>query len=104
MAYSRYQDIPEKKDERNRRIVRSTLYPPIARHDEDIYVLTTTGDTLYALADKYYGDVNYYWIIGVANENIDKSSQNLPPGIQLRIPSQRIKILRDFEDLNNPLI
>lgn len=103
MAYSRYQEIPQKKSD-NRRVVRTTVYPPIKRHNDDIYVLTVVGDTLYALADKYYGSVNYYWIIGEANENLEKATQNIPPGLQLRIPSQLSKILRDFEDLNNPLI
>lgn len=103
MAYSRYQDIPLKRSEQNNRVVRSTLYPPISRHDDDIYVLTTTGDTLYALSQQYYGNVNYYWVIGEANENISKMSQNLQPGLQLRIPSQLNQILTDFEDLNNPL-
>lgn len=103
MAYSRYQDIPTKKDHGSR-VTRTTVYPAIKRHDEDVYVLTTAGDTLYALAQQYYDDVNYYWIIGEANENVDKSTQNLPAGLQLRIPSQLAKILTEFEDLNNPLI
>ena len=104
MPYSRYQDIPQKKDAGNTTVTRSTLYPHIPRHNDDIYVITTTGDTLYALAQKYYGDVNYYWVIGEANENVSKVTQNPAPGIQLRIPSQLPKIIQDFEDLNNPLI
>ena len=105
MGYSRYTDIPNKKDTTyGIRSKRSTLYPPIARTDSDTYVLTQSGDTTYALAQKYYGDVNYYWVIGEANESIKKATQNIPPGTQLRIPSQLAKVLRDFEDLNNPLI
>ena len=101
MAYGRYQKIPQKKDANNRRVLLSTIYPPIARHPDDIYVLTTVGDTLYALAYQYYRSVNYYWIIAEANEGLDKTTQNLTPGIQLRIPSQLETILREFEDLNN---
>ena len=101
MAYSRYQDIPQKKDSYNTRIVRSVVYPPISRHDQDVYIMTTIGDTLYALADKYYGDVNYYWIIGEANEKLSKKTQQLPVGLQLRIPSQLDPILSDYRDLNN---
>ena len=104
MPYSRYQDIPNKKDDHNNQVVRSTLYPPIPRHEDDIYVLTTTGDTLYALAETYYNDVNYYWVIGEANEKVNKRTQKIQPGLQLRIPSQLTTILRDFEELNNPLI
>ena len=101
MAYNRYQDIPQIKDSYNTRIMRSVVYPPIPRHDEDLYVITTVGDTLYALAEKYYGDVNYYWIIGEANEKLSKKTQQLPIGLQLRIPSQLDPILRDYRDLNN---
>ena len=101
MAYNRYQDVPSKTSEQGNRVVRSTLYPPIVRNDNDVYVLTTTGDTLYALAEQYYGNYNYYWIIGEANDNIDKSTQILKPGLQLRIPFDRETILKDFEDLNN---
>ena len=90
MAYNRYQDIPQKRDSYNTRIVRSVVYPPISRHDEDIYVITTIGDTLYALAD-----------IGEANENLSKKTQQIPIGLQLRIPSQLEPILRDYQDLNN---
>lgn len=101
MAYSRYTEIPQKKDNNNRRVLTSTIYPPIARHSDDTYVLTTVGDTLYAIALQYYNSVNYYWIIAEANEGLDKTTQSLIPGLQLRIPSQLQQILEDFKDLNN---
>ena len=101
MAYSRYTEIPQKKDSNNRRVLTSTIYPPIARHSDDTYVLTTVGDTLYAIALQYYNSVNYYWIIAEANEGLDKTTQSLIPGLQLRIPSQLQQILEEFKDLNN---
>lgn len=101
MAYSRYESVPETKDANNRRVRVSTIYPPIPKHPDDTYVLTTAGDTLYALSKHYYNSVNYYWIISEANEGLDKATQNLTPGLQLRIPSQLSQILADFEDLNN---
>ena len=101
MSYSRYTNIPEKRDANNRRVRVSTIYPPIPKHPDDTYVLTTTGDTLYALANQYYNSVNYYWVIAEANEGLDKSTLNLTPGLQLRIPSQLNQIISDFRDLNN---
>jgi len=101
MAYSRYANIPEKKDSNNRRVRMSTIYPPIPKHPDDTYVLTTVGDTLYALANQYYNSVNYYWVIAEANEGLDKATLNLAPGLQLRIPSQLNQIISDFRDLNN---
>lgn len=99
--YSRYQDIPDKQNQNNRRVKTSTIYPPIEKHPEDIYVRTTVGDTIHSLAHQYYRSVNYYWIIAEANENLDKTSQQITPGSLLRIPSQLTKILDDFRDLNN---
>jgi phage tail protein X len=101
MAYSRYTNIIQKRDANNRRVLTSTIYPPIPKHPDDTYVLTVVGDTLYALAAQYYNSVNYYWIIAEANEGLDKTTLLLPPGLQLRIPSQLSQILTDFEDLNN---
>lgn len=101
MAYSRYTNISEKKDTNSRRVRTSTIYPPIPKHSDDIYVLTTVGDTLYALANQYYNSVNYYWIIAEANEGLDKATLSLPPGLQLRIPSQTNEIINNFRDLNN---
>ena len=101
MAYSRYADIPEKKDANNRRVRVSTIYPPIPKHPDDTYVLTTVGDTLYALANQYYNSVNYYWVIAEATEGLNKATLNLTPGLQLRIPSQLNQIISDFRDLNN---
>lgn len=101
MAYSRYADIPEKKDPNSRRVRVSTIYPPIPKHPDDTYVLTTVGDTLYALANQYYNSVNYYWVIAEANEGLNKATLNLTPGLQLRIPSQLNQIISDFRDLNN---
>ena len=101
MPYSRYISIPQKQGTNNRRVQMSVIYPMIAKHSDDIYVLTTVGDTLYALAYQYYRSVNYYWVIGEANEGLDRSTQNLIPGTQLRIPSQLEQIIREFTDLNN---
>lgn len=101
MSYSRYTNTQIKVDSNKRRVQGSTIYPPIPLHPNDIYVLTTVGDTLYSLAFRYYRSVNYYWIIAEGNEGLDKSTQNLVPGTQLRIPSQLEQILTSFEDLNN---
>lgn len=101
MPYSRYTNTLLKRDANNRRVLMSTIYPPIPKHSDDTYVLTTVGDTLYALSLQYYNSVNYYWIIAEANEGLDKTTQQLLPGLQLRIPSQLTQILADFEDLNN---
>jgi len=96
---NRYADIGNKVDERNKRVVKPLLYPPIPRSINDIYILTTPGDRLDLLAKNYYGDVGYYWMIAQAN-GIGKGSLTIPVGVQLRIPKDVSKILEDFRELN----
>jgi hypothetical protein len=58
------------------------VFPKLAT---DIYVLTTSSDRLDLLANKYYNDTRWWWIIARAN-NIGKGTFALEPGMQLRIP------------------
>ena len=77
-------------------------YPEIPLSIGDIYVITTVGDRLDLLANQFYGDVNLWWIISMANiEKIERDSFALKPGIEIRIPVGVRKILKNFEKLNN---
>lgn len=96
---SRYREIQEKINDSNRRVTRSTLYPPIPRSLMDIYVITTPGDRIDLLAKKYYDDIGYYWIIAEGNA-IGKGTLIVPPGMQLRIPMNLSSILQDYRELN----
>jgi phage tail protein X len=96
---SRYETIQSKVTEDSKRVQTTTLYPPIPRTEQDIYVITTTGDRLDALAYKYYGSVQYYWVIAQAN-NIGLGSIAIPAGQQLRIPGNLDRILSDLAELN----
>jgi phage tail protein X len=96
---NRYTDIKTKKSEDGKRVIIPTLYPPIPRNINDIYVITSVGDRLDQLAYKYYGRVNYYWIIAEAN-GVGKGTMVLEGGIQLRIPTDTDTILREFNELN----
>ena len=97
---NRYTNIAIKKNESNRRVTRSVLYPPIPRMETDIYVMTTPGDRLDLLAYKYYSSTNYWWIIAEANA-IGKGTFVLPPGQQIRIPRDILPILEDYRQLNS---
>ena len=96
---SRYAEIKEKTNESNKRVTRPTLYPPIPRSLMDIYVMTTPGDRIDLLAQKYYSDIGYYWIIAEGN-GIGKGTLIVPPGIQLRIPMDVSTILENYRELN----
>ena len=67
------------------RVYRTARYPEFPKQVTEIYVLTTSGDRLDLLANKYYSDTRWWWIIARAN-HIGKGSFALEPGMQLRIP------------------
>ena len=100
MAIDRYQFSREIKDkEKNFRKLSSTIYPKIEIDDNDIYIYSKIGDTLWGLADKYYGDTTLWWVIAQAN-HLGKNSQVIEPGIQIRIPQNFDKIISELRILN----
>jgi hypothetical protein len=96
---NRYEAIPTTKNENDKRVTRSILYPPIPRQRNDTYLMTTLGDRLDLLARKYYGDVGYWWIIAEANA-IGKGNMAIPVGMQLRVPTDISQILSEYRTLN----
>lgn len=68
------------------RQLKSNIYPPIPRSVSDIYIISNSGDRLDLLSFKYYQDQTLWWIIAVAN-GLGKHGMIVPPGIQLRIPT-----------------
>jgi len=97
---SRYIYSKETNDLENRfRKLDSTLYPDIFSGDNDLYIISTATDRLDLLAEKYYGDVNLWWIIAQAN-NIGKGSLNITPGIKIRIPQNIENVYSNLETIN----
>ena len=100
----RYQDIKVLRDSdvlKGVRYYATVKYPEIPLSPNDIYVLTNEGDRLDLLAQQYYGDVNLYWIISIANNNLQQNSLLLPPGSQIRIPQDLSAIISAFRILNS---
>ena len=79
---------------------RGKQYPNIPLSETDVYVITTIGDRLDSLAYSYYNDVNYWWVISAANNNVTKGSMFPAPGTQLRIPTNLSNVLRLFNQFN----
>ena len=70
----------------------------ITENDEKFRKLinqTFTGDRLDSLANDYYSDSSLWWIIASAN-NIHDAAFTVPDGTELRIPSNYLKIVSDF--------
>ena len=100
---SRYSSIPLVKTETNipRRYI-NVKYPNITRSQSDIYVYVSQGDRYDILAQKYYQDVDMWWIISRANPTHPFDTLYPTPGLQLRIPdpSRISSILSEFTNLN----
>lgn len=97
---SRYDYTPIIKDEENKRLYATTIYPDIPYSNEDIYVITTIGDRLDLLAFDFYGDSTLWWIIASAND-IQPDSLVPPLGITLRIPVNVPDIINNVRLFND---
>lgn len=96
---SRYSSTPQGKRFDGKRVVLTTIYPPIRRRSDDIFIIASDADRLDTLAFKFYKDPNLWWIIGQANK-IGKGSLDVPPGIQLRIPRNIQEIIANLNSAN----
>jgi hypothetical protein len=91
-----------KKTDNNERYFGQIRYPEIPLSVNDIYVTTTSGDRLDLLANQFYKNSELWWIISMANMDlIKRDSFALKSGLEIRIPANTRKIIKDFERLNN---
>lgn len=82
-----------------KRYLRNLIYPEIQPSADDIYVITTGGDRYDKLALQFYNNVDYWWVIAVANTDV-VDSLVVTPGVQLRIPATPEKFQEALEKLN----
>jgi hypothetical protein len=97
---TRYDDRIVLKTSQGKPYYRGKVYPNIPLSETDYYVITNVGDRLDSLAYAFYNDVNYWWVISAANNNVTKGSLFPTPGTQLRIPTDLNNVLRLFEQFN----
>ena len=96
----RIQYIEEKRVD-GKRIYQPLKYPEIQTSIADIYITTAVGDRLDLLADQFYNNTDYWWIIANANPNVlRRDSYRIKEGIELRIPADFEKVISDFRKLN----
>jgi len=95
---SRYPSDIEIRYSGKPRQFKSNIYPPIPRAITDIYLISNSGDRLDILAYKYYRDQTLWWIIATAN-GLGKSGMIVPPGLQLRIPTDIGEIQEVYTEL-----
>lgn len=92
---SRYEYTEKKKTFDGREVLKNKIYPNIPLRDDDVYVMTETGDRLDTLAWQYYEDPTLWWIIAAAN-NIHDAPLGLKDGTILRIPQNYLAIVSEF--------
>lgn len=92
---NRYENNETKKLNDGRLVYKSKLYPKIPKSDQDIYIVTQTGDRLDTLAYQFYEDSSLWWIIASAN-NVHDAPFALPDGTELRIPMNYVSIMNNF--------
>lgn len=63
-------------------------YPEVPEQRDDLQYTTIQTDRLDLLAQRYYGDPIFWWVIAVAND-LDLPQADLRPNLVLRIPSPR---------------
>tara|TARA_R110001606_G_scaffold388309_1_gene553548 strand:+ start:12 stop:314 length:303 start_codon:yes stop_codon:yes gene_type:complete len=89
------------KARQGKKIFKSINYPPIPLSIDDIYVITSEGDRLDLLANLFYKNVDYWWIIVNANPGIIKRDTFiLKPGVEIRIPQNVQKVIEGFIESN----
>ena len=93
---SRYENNRKDKLPNGDVVYRSKIYPSTPLRDDDIYIVTQTGDRLDTIAHQFYNDQSLWWIVATAN-NIHKVSFTVPEGTILRIPKNYIDILNQFK-------
>jgi hypothetical protein len=96
---NRYSTTPVFNRFDGKRVLRTTTYPKIPISNDDIFIIASESDYLDSLAQKYYGNSTYWWIIALAN-NL-KATLKAPSGKQLRIPRNAQEVLVRFNRENN---
>ena len=97
---NRYRTILRSKTEEGREYTSNPIYPDIPETPDDIYLITTGGDRYDTLAQQYYSDYTLWWIIATANSDQKRDGLIVKPGVQLRIPANKDRVLEAFENLN----
>jgi len=76
----------------------TTRYPTFPKLPTDLYVISREQDRLDSLANEFYEDPRYWWIIARAN-NLGNGTLDVPMGIQLRIPFPITNLTAKLEEV-----
>ena len=97
---NRYSDIPIIRNSEGNRMYSTIKYPNIPLSDTDFYILCNSTDRYDKLALSYYGDSSLWWVISIANNASTQDSLFPPLDSYIRIPSDYVSIVNEFNILN----
>lgn len=95
----RYQSILSTKNDTGIPYVVNNIYPSIPIVQGDSYVISTMEDRLDIMANNFYGDSSYWWVIASANA-LPGDSLYPPVGMQLRIPVDLQAAANEYKQIN----
>ena len=81
------------------RYVPNRYYPEVPLSENDYYLTAQYGDRYDKLSLRFYGTMEYWWIILIANQG-KEDSLALTPGDQVRIPADPLAYLSKFKKCN----
>ena len=97
---NRYQNIPTTTNgPRLPKFYVNVIYPDIPLSNNDSYVISTLGDRMDLMAQDFYGDLGYWWVIASAN-SLSCDSLFPPIGMQLRLPQDLLGIVSEYNQVN----
>ena len=89
-----YQEIFAKKNVRGVRQYLTPTLKTISPEDYKrlsfVYHVWKTGDRFYKLADKYYNDTKFWWVIALFNEKPTEFHLNLGDVIYIPVPLETV--------------
>lgn len=88
---NRYTPAKQLTSNTGKKYYESVFFPEIPTTDNDIYIITESGDRLDLIAHDYYADVKY-WVVIAAVNNLGKGTYIVPAGLQLRLPADLGKV------------
>ena len=93
---NRYESTKTIKNQDSISRLETATYPKFDRKEDDIYIITRKLERLDLLANEYYEDSRFWWVIARAN-NLGKGTLTIPAGQQIRIPQNITDIFGDLE-------
>lgn len=97
---NRYINIELLKNKEGNSYLKNVITPTIPYSDNDLYIISNSEDRFDILAEDFYSNKDYWFIISWANPEIPKYSLYIPNGTQIRIPDNPEKIMESFNLIN----